>query len=114
MTVWSEGVPDDYSYARYGDSPYYAPEKIGLSILGEAADDEPWEFDMVVVWQNEDGDLRAAHDAGFSCPTPFGDLTWDGMKPIRKIEDLDLLLAQCLADDLAKRDLQAKVRAALR
>lgn len=92
MTTWSNGEPDELGYDRYGDSPYYSPEKVGLEIVAELSDDESWEFNMVVVWRNAEGELRGAWDAGCSCPTPFGDLTWEGMKPIRTLSDLDSLI----------------------
>lgn len=60
----------------YGNDPYSAPEKHGLTMLGEVDwDDEPYQFDMTAVWRDADGGLYWADDSGCSCPSPFEDLT---------------------------------------
>lgn len=91
-TQWKDGLPDRYGYDRYGDSPAWNGIP-GWSILVEVDWAGDYEFDSVVVWRNDEtGELRAAADSGCSCPTPFGDLTLDGMKVIREIEDLRSLV----------------------
>lgn len=53
---------------------YMQAEKFELSIVGEL--DNPfahYNFDMLVVWQHEDGRLFYATDSGCSCPSPFED-----------------------------------------
>lgn len=123
-TTWRAGLPDDYGYDRCGRSPYYSPESHGLTIVAEHDWAGDYEFEMVVVWRNADGELRAAYDTGCSCPTPFGDLTWDGMLPIRSADDLRPLVeklnehgggqpAWCGTDE-GVADLKAKVHRALR
>ena len=121
MTNWSAGLPDEYGYDRYGDSPYYEPEKFGLEILAEHDWAGDYEFSQVCVWRHvETGELRAAADSGCSCPSPFGDLTWEGMAPIKRADDLRPLV-ESLYDakwdggaDAGVADLKAKVHRALR
>lgn len=123
MTQWRDGVPDEYGYDRYGESPYYSPESHGLVIVAEHDWAGDYEFEMVVVWRGPGGELRAAYDTGCSCPTPFGDLTWDGMLPIRHADDLRPLVEKCDeygggpawdGTDPGVADLKAKVHRALR
>lgn len=119
---WKDGVSVDYSYDRYGDSPYYNPQDLGLEVLGDADVAGDYEFDMVVVWRDpQSGELFAAYDSGCSCPTPFSDLTRAGMKPIRAVEDLDSLIDELRydkpsphADSPVVGALKSKVREALR
>lgn len=92
MTAWKDGIPDEFGYDRYGDSPYYSPPE-GTEILADYDWAGDYEFSKVVIWRRkETGELRAAYDSGCSCPTPFGDLTWEGMKPIREVDDLRSLV----------------------
>lgn len=53
--------------------PYYSPDEFGLEIVGEIEwMDEPFEFDMTVVWRDPStGQFYAADDSGCSCPSPF-------------------------------------------
>lgn len=55
---------------------YYAPEKLGMEQIAEQDWADAYEFDMLVVWRDTDGKLRAATDSGCSCPTPFEDHTF--------------------------------------
>lgn len=57
--------------------PYSKPEAYGLEIIGSIEwDDEPYEFDMTVVWRDkETGILYYANDSGCSCPSPFEDFS---------------------------------------
>jgi hypothetical protein len=58
----------------YYNDPYSSPEKYGLEIVGEVEwYDEPYEFDMTVVWKDKEGQLYYASDSGCSCPSPFED-----------------------------------------
>lgn len=52
-------------------NPYYYPQNYGLEIVAEIDFADSYEFDKVVVWRNEAGDLLWATDSGCSCPTPF-------------------------------------------
>jgi hypothetical protein len=119
MTGWANGIPDEYGFDRYGESPYYNPEGAGLEVLAEHDWAGDYEFSQVVVWRHrETGELRAAADSGCSCPTPFGDLTWEGMKPIGEPDDLRSLVESLGVRwdgvDEGVADLKAKVHRALR
>jgi len=93
--AWREGISDEGGYARYGESPYYDPPA-GWAILAEYDWAGSYEFAQIVIWRNVDsGELRAAADTGCSCPTPFSDLTLDGMKILEETDDL-----RPLVDDL--------------
>lgn len=62
------------------DNVMYNPEKFGLTVVGEAYDDDlGYEFDEFIVWRDAEGNFRWASDAGCSCPTPFEDVTLAGM-----------------------------------
>ena len=53
-------------------NPYYNPEDFGLTIVDEIEwRDEPYEFDMTVVWKDKSGKYWIASDSGCSCPSPF-------------------------------------------
>ena len=55
---------------------YYSPEDFDLTTIGEISwDDEPYAFDLTVVWKDKDGNLYWASDSGCSCPSPFEDFT---------------------------------------
>jgi hypothetical protein len=54
-------------------NPYYAPEKLGLTMISF---DEPglsWEYNILCFWTINDGRVFTAQDSGCSCPTPFED-----------------------------------------
>lgn len=55
----------------YSSNIYSSPEKFGLKIFGSASNDESYQFDMLVVWEDAFGKLFFAHDKGCSCPIPF-------------------------------------------
>lgn len=61
-----------------GDNLYSCPGNKNLTLLGiiddPAAD---YSFDMIGVWQTEDGRVFYAQDAGCSCPSPFEDSMFD-------------------------------------
>lgn len=55
---------------------YYQPEKFGLKIIADVEwDHEDYQFNMTVVWQDEDGNFYMADDSGCSCPSPFENVT---------------------------------------
>lgn len=120
MVVWRDGLPDGYGPDRDGESPYDNPEKHGLKIVAEHDWAGDYEFEKVVVWRSgETGELRAAYDTGCSCPTPFSDLTWDGMRSIRSPDDLRPLVERVYdvawdGTDPGVAGLKAKVHRALR
>lgn len=62
---------------------YYDPENFGLEIVASEDRGYTYEFDMVVVWKNKQGDLFWASDSGCSCPTPF---EWASLANINHIE----------------------------
>lgn len=115
-TVWTNGMPNGFGCDRYGDSPYYSPPE-GMSILIDRDFADAYEFDQVVIWRDEaTGELFGAYDSGCSCPTPFGDLTREGMAPIRRVEDMDHLIAaatQYRSNPQFVAELKAAVREAL-
>lgn len=55
--------------------PYYQPEKFGLTITESEDRGGAWEFDMFVIWQDEEGHAYWGQDAGCSCPSPFENVT---------------------------------------
>lgn len=60
----------------YDENLYYNPETLGYEIVEFFdLDDEPYEFDMMVVWRDPEGNLVYATDSGCSCPSPFEDMT---------------------------------------
>lgn len=50
---------------------YYDPEKFGLTILGEAEASGGYEYDKIVVWRDQHGQLFTGTDSGCSCGSPF-------------------------------------------
>lgn len=62
-------------------NPYYHPEKLGLTTVGEVEWSEPdYSFDFTVVWKDAEGRPYWGDDAGCSCPAPFED--------VNSVEDL--------------------------
>lgn len=60
------------------DTPdvYNQPEKFGLSIVEVTEKpDLSWEYDMVVLFEDEAGNKYWAEDSGCSCPAPFEEYT---------------------------------------
>lgn len=55
---------------------YYSPEDYDLTLVGSIDwNDEPYSFDLTVVWKDKDGNLYWASDSGCSCPSPFEDFS---------------------------------------
>jgi len=50
---------------------YYQPEHFGLEIVFSEDHGGSYEFDMVVVWSDKDGNYYVGEDSGCSCPSPF-------------------------------------------
>jgi hypothetical protein len=57
------------------DNIYYNPEAYGLTIVDSIDSGESYDFDMVAIWRDVDGNLYWATDSGCSCPTPFESYT---------------------------------------
>ena len=103
-------------------SIYYAPEKFGLSEIGELDfSSGSYEFDYTVVWKDQDGRLWYGEDSGCSCPSPFESLGVSDLTPIDSAATFDAHLKarqterySGYVNDAERRDLVAKVREALR
>lgn len=55
---------------------YYAPEKHGLTTVGEFdMSDGCYQFNLFVVWRDEAGTYYWGSDSGCSCPSPFETFT---------------------------------------
>lgn len=69
---------------------YYAPEKFGLTIVGEVEFSSGcYEFDTSVLWRdNGSGAFLVADDAGCSCPSPFEPVGVNDLRPINRLQDL--------------------------
>jgi hypothetical protein len=77
-------------WGDYDRNIYYNPEKCGATIVGTLEDDEPYQFDIVLVVKRGDNTMWAAHDSGCSCPTPFENVHgWGDMTPLRNMEDFE-------------------------
>ena len=51
--------------------------------------EECYSFDITRVYKKtSNGRLFWAYDSGCSCPSPFEDLTKDGLTPIKRLQDL--------------------------
>lgn len=82
---------------------YYAPEKFGLTTIGEVDfSDGCYQFDLTVVWRRDsDGVFVYADDSGCSCPSPFEDKGIADLVVLRKrggLADFRKHLAQREAD----------------
>ena len=53
---------------------YGSPEAFGLTLVGEAAAELDYRFDITAVWE-KDGKVYVARDEGCSCPSPFENYT---------------------------------------
>lgn len=69
---------------------YYSPDQLDLTQIAEIEwRDEPYEFDLTVLWQHEDGRFFIASDSGCSCPSPFEDFhKLDDLAEVKKLGDL--------------------------
>ena len=67
----------------WDSNPYYHPEQYGLTEIGELDNGGSYEFDKLVIWQQDaTGLLYYDTDSGCSCPTPFDDCTLETMTPL--------------------------------
>lgn len=88
----------------YGEDVYSNPGAHGLTLLCAINDDEPWQFDMICLWEDEDGRQYWARDAGCSCPSPFEDYTdLDSLNPV--VDTYDMLY-QAVVSHPSKRKAQ--------
>lgn len=57
-------------------NPQTNPTVCGLEIIGQLNDPNAcYSYDDIIAWKDiETGDIYVAHDAGCSCPTPFGNI----------------------------------------
>jgi hypothetical protein len=71
---------------------HYNPEHFGLEAFGTIdwpADD--WGFDITAVWRRaQDGVFLATTDSGYSCPTPFEDVTLDTLTVIGSLDQFQV------------------------
>ena len=66
---------------------YYNPERFGLKIVDAVEYGSGcYEFDLLVVWEDEAGQLYYAEDTGCSCPMEFENTGRDDLIPATKIE----------------------------
>lgn len=57
---------------RYAGTVYYKPKDWGLVKMAEIDySTGSYEFDLRVIWKDEDGVLWSGADSGCSCPSPF-------------------------------------------
>ena len=52
---------------------YYNPEDHGLTIVASVDAGGDYDYDTLLVFEDADGNLYWADDAGCSCPVPFED-----------------------------------------
>lgn len=85
-------------------NPYYNPEDFGLTIVDEIEwRDEPYEFDLTVIWKDKSGKYWIADDSGCSCPSPFEDYhtleSLDGPHNKRGIESILRTRLEAIRDE---------------
>lgn len=79
------------SHERWDSYWYSNPEKVGLRAIGELDDPQAcYSFNILAVWQHDDGRVFWGVDAGCSCPAPFEDT--------ESLDDLTLLTADTWAE----------------
>lgn len=85
---------------------YDSPAQFGLEIVGDAEwADEPYRFDLTVIWKNSDGEYLVASDSGCSCPEPFEEYTKDDLTVMSR-QDIFVLLKDKIADAHEDDDLR--------
>jgi hypothetical protein len=89
-------------------NPYYSPEEVGLSVIGEVDDAGSYEFNTIVAW-TDGSKLYWAHDSGCSCPTPFEDseVTMEDKSNIEELKESGL---QSFIDEVMEMDLPLRER----
>lgn len=76
MVLAEQPIYEEREIMKY--NPYYYPEELGLKIVGELDEqDMSYEFNMLIVWKDENNNLYYAKDSGCSCPTPFEDYVYE-------------------------------------
>lgn len=83
--IWnSEKYP--YKWDQPNPSQQEGAKKMGLTIIDLLErSNECYEFDTVIVWKHENGNVYWAEDKGCSCPTPFEFyVIGDGVKLLEK------------------------------
>jgi len=70
---------------NWDNNIYSSPEKHGLEVFAEIHDNEPYQFNMVIVFKHENGDLFWGADSGCSCPSPFED--YNGIEDLEKLNE---------------------------
>lgn len=56
----------------FDNNIYYNPEEFGYEVVKDIElDDEPWQFHLLVIWRDDNGNLVYGVDMGCSCPSPF-------------------------------------------
>ena len=66
----------------------YSPEKFGLEIIARHDFANAYEFDEVIIFRNENGQLLAGHDSGCSCPIPWDDITVSDLAPVDGLHEI--------------------------
>lgn len=68
-------------------NPYYSNDVLGWKQLEIEYGSHSYEFDTLVFWRTETGEIFMAHDTGCSCPTPFDEYKGEtGDKIKQKLE----------------------------
>lgn len=68
--------------SAFDDNIYYNPEAFGYELVKDIElRDEPWEFDLLVIWRDNNGNLVWGTDMGCSCPVPFEDHKPEELEP---------------------------------
>lgn len=77
----------------YDYGPYYSPEKHGLEVVGSVDYlSGSYEFDLLVVWKDAEGQLYYDTDSGCSCPSPFEGVRRDDLTKATKHEAVAAIL----------------------
>lgn len=63
---------------------YYNPEHFGLEIVAEIGEEHFYDFDILAVWKDKEGNLYYGDSSGCSCPSPFEE--YDGVESLYRIE----------------------------
>lgn len=75
-------------------SIYYSPEDYGLTPVGCLAQDGlDYEFHILAIWKDKDGNIYWEEDSGCSCPIPFEDCRFNGPDDHNLGTDLQALMA---------------------
>ena len=64
------------------------PEDFGLTIAAQVDFIGGYDFDIVALFRNSQGEFFIAADSGCSCPIPFEDITLQDLRPVRSVHDV--------------------------